>query len=124
MPRGKAALGYSQSLPRDVQLYTEHQLSDMMCMALGGRAAEDIVFNEVSSGAQNDMERVTSMAHSQARREPSAVLHADAQIHPPPDFPSTQTHTLSSNAAAFSPPHPRRTRNPSRPVFPPQPELV
>lgn len=36
-----------------------------MCMALGGRAAEDVVFNEVSSGAQNDLERVTNMAHSQ-----------------------------------------------------------
>ena len=66
VPRGKAALGYSQSLPRDVPLYTEEQLADMMCMALGGRAAEEVVFNEVSSGAQNDLERVTQMAHSQA----------------------------------------------------------
>mmetsp|Transcript_20307 Transcript_20307/g.44042 ORF Transcript_20307/g.44042 Transcript_20307/m.44042 type:complete len:829 (+) Transcript_20307:168-2654(+) len=65
VPRGKGALGYSQSLPRDVPLYTESQLADMMCMALGGRAAEDVVFNEVSSGAQNDLERVTKMAHSQ-----------------------------------------------------------
>lgn len=65
VPRGKAALGYSQSLPRDVPLYTEGQLSDMMCMALGGRAAEDLVFSEVSSGAQNDLERVTQMAHAQ-----------------------------------------------------------
>jgi len=65
VPRGKAALGYSQSLPRDVPLYTEGQLEDMMCMALGGRAAEEVVFNEVSSGAQNDLERVTNMAHAQ-----------------------------------------------------------
>merc|ERR1712087_841341 len=65
VPRGKAALGYSQSLPRDVPLYTEAQLSDMMCMALGGRAAEEVVFGQVSSGAQNDLERVTKMAHSQ-----------------------------------------------------------
>ena len=65
VPRGKAALGYSQSLPRDVPLYTEGQLADMMCMALGGRAAEELVFEEVSSGAQNDLERVTQMAHSQ-----------------------------------------------------------
>merc|ERR1712087_622444 len=65
VPRGKAALGYSQSLPKDTPLYTEGQLSDMMCMALGGRAAEDVVFKEVSSGAQNDLERVTNMAHSQ-----------------------------------------------------------
>lgn len=65
VPRGKAALGYSQSLPRDVPLHTQEQLSDMMCMALGGRAAEEVVFEEVSSGAQNDLERVTQMAHSQ-----------------------------------------------------------
>merc|ERR1740138_548836 len=65
VPRGKAALGYSQSLPRDVPLYTEGQLEDMMCMALGGRAAEEVIFKKVSSGAQNDLERVTKMAHAQ-----------------------------------------------------------
>lgn len=65
VPRGRAALGYSQSLPRDVSLHTEQQLSDMMCMALGGRAAEEVVFSVVSTGAQNDMERVTNMAHQQ-----------------------------------------------------------
>jgi len=65
VPRGKAALGYSQSLPRDVALHTEQQLEDTMVMALGGRAAEEVVFDVVSSGAQNDLERVTRMAYSQ-----------------------------------------------------------
>jgi len=65
VPRGKAALGYAQSLPRDVPLHTEDQLADMMCMALGGRAAEEVVFSVVSSGAQNDLERVTNIAYSQ-----------------------------------------------------------
>lgn len=65
VPRGKAALGYAQSLPKDIALHTEEQLADIMCMALGGRAAEDVVFNVVSSGAQNDLERVTKMAYSQ-----------------------------------------------------------
>jgi len=65
VPRGKSALGYSQSLPRDVALHTEEQLSDTMVMALGGRAAEEVVFEVVSSGAQNDLERVTQMAYSQ-----------------------------------------------------------
>jgi len=64
VPRGKAALGYSQSLPRDVSLHTEEQLSDTMVMALGGRAAEEVIFDVVSSGAQNDLERVTKMAYS------------------------------------------------------------
>ena len=52
VPRGKAALGYSQSLPRDVSLHTEDQISDTMVMALGGRAAEEVIFSVVSSGAQ------------------------------------------------------------------------
>jgi len=65
VPRGKTALGYSQSLPRDVPLFTEDQLSDTMCMALGGRAAEEVIFEVVSTGAQNDLERVTNMAYSQ-----------------------------------------------------------
>ena len=65
VPRGKAALGYSQSLPRDVALHTEDQLSDTMVMALGGRAAEEVQFGVVSTGAQNDLERVTSMAYAQ-----------------------------------------------------------
>ena len=65
VPRGKAALGYSQSLPRDVALHTEDQLSDTMVMALGGRAAEEVQFGVVSTGAQNDLERVTQMAYSQ-----------------------------------------------------------
>jgi len=65
VPRGKAALGYSQSLPRDVPLFTEDQLADTMCMALGGRAAEEVIFQVVSTGAQNDLERVTNMAYSQ-----------------------------------------------------------
>merc|ERR1711966_139248 len=43
----------------------EEQLSDTMVMALGGRAAEEVVFEVVSSGAQNDLERVTKMAYSQ-----------------------------------------------------------
>jgi AFG3 family protein len=63
VPRGKAALGYSQSLPRDVSLHTEDQISDTMVMALGGRAAEEVIFSVVSSGAQNDLERVTKMAY-------------------------------------------------------------
>lgn len=65
VPRGKAALGYAQSLPRDVSIHTEDQLADIMVMALGGRAAEEVVFEVVSTGAQNDLERVTKMAYSQ-----------------------------------------------------------
>lgn len=64
VPRGLAALGYAQYLPKEQYLYTYNQLIDGMCMTLGGRAAEDIIFGEVSTGAQNDLERITKMAYS------------------------------------------------------------
>lgn len=64
VPRGEAALGYAQYLPKEQYLFTRNQLIDNICMALGGRAAEDIVFKNVSTGAQNDLERVTKIAYS------------------------------------------------------------
>lgn len=63
VPRGIAALGYAQYLPKEQYLYTREQLMDTICMALGGRVAEDIVFGRISTGAQNDLERITSMAY-------------------------------------------------------------
>ena len=64
VPRGVAALGYAQYLPRDQYLYRTEQLLDEMTATLGGRAAEDIVFGKISTGAVNDLERVTKMAYA------------------------------------------------------------
>ncbi|MBL6447166.1 ATP-dependent zinc metalloprotease FtsH [Fulvivirga sp. 29W222] len=64
VPRGVAALGYAQYLPKEQFLYQTEQLIDAMCMALGGRAAEEIIFNKISTGALSDLERVTKMAYS------------------------------------------------------------
>ncbi|MGI4875800.1 MAG: ATP-dependent zinc metalloprotease FtsH [Janthinobacterium lividum] len=64
VPRGVAALGYAQYLPKEQFLYNTEQLIDEMCMALGGRAAEDIVFGKISTGALSDLERITKMAYS------------------------------------------------------------
>jgi len=64
VPRGVAALGYAQYLPKEQFLYTTEQMLDQMCMALGGRAAEEVIFGKVSTGAQNDLERITKMAYS------------------------------------------------------------
>ena len=64
IPRGVAALGYAQYLPKEQYLYTYEQLMDMMCMTLGGRAAESIVFGRISTGAQNDLEKITRMAYA------------------------------------------------------------
>lgn len=64
VPRGYAALGYAQYLPKEQYLYTTDQLYDEMCKLLGGRVAEEIVFGRVSTGALSDLERITKMAYS------------------------------------------------------------
>lgn len=64
VPRGIAALGYAQYLPKEQFLYQTEQLIDEMCMTLGGRAAEEIIFGKISTGALSDLERVTKMAYS------------------------------------------------------------
>ncbi|MBC7485895.1 MAG: ATP-dependent zinc metalloprotease FtsH [Cytophagaceae bacterium] len=63
VPRGVAALGYAQYLPKEQFLYTQEQLGDEMCMTLGGRAAEEIIFGKVSTGALSDLERITKLAY-------------------------------------------------------------
>jgi cell division protease FtsH len=63
VPRGRAALGYTMQLPAEDQfLYTRTELVHRIEGLLGGRAAEDVVFGEVSTGAQNDLERATALA--------------------------------------------------------------
>ena len=64
VPRGVAALGYAQYLPKEQFLYQTEQLLDEMCMTLGGRAAEEIIFGKISTGALSDLERVTKLAYS------------------------------------------------------------
>jgi len=64
VPRGIAALGYAQYLPKEQFLYQTDQLIDEMCMALGGRAAEEVIFGKISTGALSDLERITKMAYS------------------------------------------------------------
>ena len=64
VPRGVAALGYAQYLPKEQFLYQTEQLFDEMCMALGGRAAEELIFGKISTGALSDLERITKVAYS------------------------------------------------------------
>lgn len=63
VPRGQA-LGAAWYQPHERQITTKEQLLDEMCSTLGGRASEDISFNKISSGALNDLERVTKQAYS------------------------------------------------------------
>jgi cell division protease FtsH len=63
IPHGVAALGYTQQLPtQDRYLYTKEELLDRITVMLGGRAAEEVVFHDVSTGAQDDLQRVSEMA--------------------------------------------------------------
>ncbi|XP_064226015.1 paraplegin isoform X2 [Aotus nancymaae] len=67
-PRTNAALGFAQMLPRDQYLFTTEQLFERMCMALGGRASEALTFNRVTSGAQDDLRKVTRIAYSMVKQ--------------------------------------------------------
>ncbi|KAF5271018.1 hypothetical protein FQR65_LT05368 [Abscondita terminalis] len=83
VPRTSMALGFAQYIPKDQKLYTTEevlillslqtilnyflQLFERMCMALGGRVAESLTFNKISTGAQNDLEKVTKMAYAQVK---------------------------------------------------------
>jgi cell division protease FtsH len=65
IPRGVAALGYTQQQPtEDRYLMTKSELLDRMAVLLGGRVAEELVFGEISTGAQNDLQRATEIARS------------------------------------------------------------
>lgn len=103
VPRGRAALGYTMQLPTEQQmLMTRSALLDRLNGLLGGRAAEEIVYHEVSTGAENDLERATLLARQMvcifgmndevglmhcARREsmfltaPDTALQADCSPH-------------------------------------------
>uniref|UniRef100_A0A8C1QN28 Mitochondrial inner membrane m-AAA protease component paraplegin n=1 Tax=Cyprinus carpio TaxID=7962 RepID=A0A8C1QN28_CYPCA len=67
-PRTNAALGFAQILPKDQYLFTKEQLFERMCMALGGRASEAITFNKVTTGAQDDLRKVTRVAYSMVKQ--------------------------------------------------------
>lgn len=64
VPRGSAALGYAQYTPREQYLYNTDQLFDQICMTLGGRAAEEIFFGKISTGASNDLQQITKIGYS------------------------------------------------------------
>lgn len=64
IPRGKG-LGYAQYLPKEQYLYTKEQLLDRMCMTLGGRVSEEIFFGRITTGAQDDLRKVTQSAYAQ-----------------------------------------------------------
>jgi AFG3 family protein len=67
IPRGKG-LGYAMYLPREQYIHTMEELFDKMCMTLGGRASEQVFFSRITTGAQDDLRKVTSSAYSQVAK--------------------------------------------------------
>ncbi|KAH7864440.1 hypothetical protein Vadar_029613 [Vaccinium darrowii] len=65
VPRGTAVLGFAQHVPNENLLMTKEQLFDMTCMTLGGRAAEQVLLGKISTGAQDDLKKVTKMTYAQ-----------------------------------------------------------
>ncbi|HHT9136926.1 MAG TPA: ATP-dependent zinc metalloprotease FtsH [Candidatus Wunengus sp. YC60] len=65
IPRGTAALGYTMQLPmEDKYLTSESEILDTLCVLLGGRAAEELALHEISTGAQNDLEKASHLARN------------------------------------------------------------
>ncbi|MNS31520.1 ATP-dependent zinc metalloprotease FtsH 3 [compost metagenome] len=64
VPRGTAALGFAQYLPKEKYLTLTQELEDDMCMTLGGRASEEIFFGKISTGALSDLQQVTRTAYA------------------------------------------------------------
>ncbi len=83
IPRGKS-LGAAWYLPEEHQLVTKAQFIDQMCALLGGRAAEEITFNEISTGALDDLEKVTKQAYGMV-----AYYGLDEQVGPLSFYDST-----------------------------------
>uniref|UniRef100_A0A0K0DTJ8 AAA domain-containing protein n=1 Tax=Strongyloides stercoralis TaxID=6248 RepID=A0A0K0DTJ8_STRER len=67
VPRTSAALGFAQYSLRDRKLFTTEELFERMCMMLGGRAAENVYFNRITTGAQDDLKKVTDQAYAQVK---------------------------------------------------------
>merc|ERR1712070_473949 len=64
IPRASGALGFAQYLPKEVYLRTQEQIMDIVCKTLAGRAAEEVFFGRVTTGASDDLRRVTQLVYS------------------------------------------------------------
>lgn len=67
VPRTNQMLGYAQYMPQDKKLFSQEMIFEQMCLMLGGRVAELITFNSTTSGAQDDLKKVTKLAYEQIR---------------------------------------------------------
>ena len=63
IPRSKGSLGFAQYLPDEVSLYTKEKIMDLICTALAGRIAESLMFGKITTGASDDIKKVTQYAN-------------------------------------------------------------
>ncbi|GMS95810.1 hypothetical protein PENTCL1PPCAC_17985 [Pristionchus entomophagus] len=82
IPRTSAALGFAQYSPKDKKLHTKDELFEKMCMMLGGRVAESMKFNRITTGAEDDLKKVTRSAMAQIK------LYGMNSLVGPLSFPS------------------------------------
>uniref|UniRef100_A0A8C4N553 AFG3-like AAA ATPase 1 n=1 Tax=Eptatretus burgeri TaxID=7764 RepID=A0A8C4N553_EPTBU len=82
IPRGKG-LGYAQYLPREQFLYSQEQLFDRMCMTLGGRVSEQMFFKRITTGAQDDLRKITQSAYSQVAQFGMSARVGQISFEPP-----------------------------------------
>lgn len=105
IPRGSAALGYAQYLPKDQYLYSKKQLLDRMCVMLGGRISESMFFESITTGAQDDLQKVTKLAYAQVTTYGMNDKIGPVSFHDPQNDQqfqkpfSEQTGTLIDNEA-------------------------
>merc|ERR1719225_2287167 len=97
IPRTSAALGFAQYTPVDRKLFSPDEFMDRMCMALGGRVAESLTFNKITTGAQNDLDKVTKMAYAQIREFGFNDQVGLVSFFPPPDMSKLPRPTWSLN---------------------------
>ena len=90
VPRGSGALGFAQYLPKEVALRTESQINDMICMALAGRAAEEVIFGKVTTGASDDLRRVTQIIYQMIQVCANELQNFSGTLFSTPSFDCCQ----------------------------------
>mmetsp|Transcript_17044 Transcript_17044/g.39388 ORF Transcript_17044/g.39388 Transcript_17044/m.39388 type:complete len:632 (-) Transcript_17044:1245-3140(-) len=99
VPRGVAALGYAQYLPKEQFLYQTEQLLDELCMSLGGRAAEELAFGKISTGALSDLEHVSKMAYNMVSVYGMNIKVGNISFHTPQQGEYNFTKPYSESTA-------------------------
>ncbi|KAJ8601083.1 hypothetical protein CTAYLR_008204 [Chrysophaeum taylorii] len=104
VPRASGALGFAQYLPSEVALRTRDQIFDIVCMALGGRASEQLIFGQVTTGAQDDLRKVTTIAYSMIQQYgmgSSQLAFPEAQQFESRPYSESTAKLMDEEAKAF-----------------------